>query len=445
MRNKMKTPNAWQLSMQILPMHRHRHQAKRPVWIIVLICLASLFLICGYILPLHSHTACYLFSSRGCKAFTDWIPPLTRREFTDEEVASQVVISEILNMERRSKTPKIAFMFLTPGTLPFEKLWDLFFRGHDGKFTVYVHASQEKPAHQSRHFINSDIRSDKVVWGDVSMIDAERRLLANALRDPDNEQFVLLSDSCVPLHDFDYVYHYLLYTNVSFVDSFIDPGIHGNARYSEHMYPEIEEKHFRKGAQWFTLKRQHALITMADNLYYFKFRDYCRFLYKIAVIIFWQSWGNLCLCKYVDKPGLDGRNCYSDEHYLPTFLSMIDPGGIANWSVTHVDWSEHKWHPKAYRRADVSYELMHNITSIDVSVHVTSEERIEVQERPCLWNGVKRPCYLFARKFYPETLDTMMQIFSNFTNDSASTASDGGLLRSARIGEWKARKEYQGN
>lgn len=26
------------------------------------------------------------------------------------------------------------------------------------------------------------------------MVDAERRLLANALQDPDNEQFVLLSD-----------------------------------------------------------------------------------------------------------------------------------------------------------------------------------------------------------------------------------------------------------
>ncbi|KAL8152329.1 hypothetical protein V2J09_010089 [Rumex salicifolius] len=390
---EMKTTNAWQLGIQqILPMTRHRHHAKRPVWIIVLVCLVSLFLVCGYILPSQTHTACYIFSSRGCRAFTDWIPPMTRRELTDQEVASQVVIDEILNMPpRRTKTPKIAFMFLTPGSLPFEMLWDLFFNGHEGKFSVYVHASQEKRVHQSRYFIDSDIRSEKVVWGDISMVNAERRLLANALRDTDNEHFVLLSDSCVPLHDFDYVYHYLLYTNVSFIDSFIDPGPHGNARYSERMFPEIEERHFRKGAQWFSMKRQHALITMADNLYYSKFRDYCR-------------------------PGLDGRNCYADEHYLPTFINMIDPGGVANWSVTHVDWSEHKWHPKAYRTKDVSYELLHNITSIDVSVHVTSEEQSEVQINPCLWNGVKRPCYLFARKFYPETLHKMMQLFTNYTN-----------------------------
>ena len=34
----------------------------------------------------------------------------------------------------------------------------------------------------------------QVVWGKISMIDAEKRLLANALEDADNQFFVLLSD-----------------------------------------------------------------------------------------------------------------------------------------------------------------------------------------------------------------------------------------------------------
>jgi hypothetical protein len=87
----------------------------------------------------------------------------------------------------------------------------------------------------------------QVVWGKISMIDAEKRLLANALEDADNQVFVLLSDrfgffnmenfllafyeffrhtetsfslchSCVPLHSFDYVFNYLMGTNISFVD-----------------------------------------------------------------------------------------------------------------------------------------------------------------------------------------------------------------------------------
>jgi len=40
---------------------------------------------------------------------------------------------------------------------------------------------------------------------------------------------------------------------------------------------------------------------------------------------------------------------------------MVDPGGIVNWSVTHVDWSEGKWHPKAYRAHDVTFDLLKNI------------------------------------------------------------------------------------
>ncbi|XP_076954290.1 glycosyltransferase BC10-like [Bidens hawaiensis] len=390
----MKLSKAWRLGMkdmqQILPPHRHRGQLKKPTWIIVLVSLVCMFLVVSYIHPPQSSSSCYIFSTSTCQTFSSWLPPLFR-ELSDDEIASSVVIKNLLNMPPiESKNPKIAFMFLSVGSLPFEKLWDMFFKGHEGRFSIYIHASKGKPVHTSRYFVNREIRSGKVEWGTVSMVDAEKRLLANALKDPDNQHFVLLSDSCVPLRDFDYVYNYLMYTNISFIDSFTDPGPHGSGRYSQHMLPEVEKKFFRKGAQWFTMKRQHAVIVMADNLYYTKFREYC-------------------------KPGMDGVNCYADEHYLPTFFHMHDPNGVANWSVTHVDWSERKWHPKSYEKKDISEELLKNITSITESVHVTSEEWKETMIMPCMWNGMNRPCYLFARKFLPETLDTMIELFSNYT------------------------------
>lgn len=43
-------------------------------------------------------------------------------------------------------------------------------------------------------------------------------------------------------------------------------------------------------------------------------------------------------------------------------VQMIDPVGIANWSVTYVDWSERKWHPRSFRAVDVSFELLRNMT-----------------------------------------------------------------------------------
>eukprot|EP00256_Glycine_max_P054101 XP_014620872.1 uncharacterized protein LOC100817202 isoform X3 [Glycine max] len=350
----MKAEKVWRLGsmgdMQILPGSRHRPPMKKPMWIIVLVLFVCVFLICAYIYPPQSSSACYVFSSKGCKGFVDWLPPMPAREYTDEEIASRVVIKDILNSPAIvSKNSKIAFMFLSPGSLPFERLWDKFFQGHEGKFSVYVHASKTKPVHVSRYFVNRDIRSDQVIWGKISMVDAERRLLANALQDTDNQQFVLLSDSCVPLYDFDYIYNYLMYTNISFVDCFKDPGPHGNGRYSDRMLPEVEVKDFRKGAQWFAMKRQHAIIVMADNLYYSKFRSYC-------------------------QPGLEGKNCIADEHYLPTFFQ-----------------------------------------SIDVSVHVTSDEKKEVQSWPCLWNGIQKPCYLFARKFTPETMDSLLRLLANYS------------------------------
>ncbi|CAL9780354.1 unnamed protein product, partial [Musa acuminata subsp. burmannicoides] len=89
-------------------------------------------------------------------------------------------------------------------------------------------------------------------------------------------------------------------------------------------------------------------------------------------------------------PGFDSRNCYADEHYLPTLLNMVDPIGIANWSMTHVDWFEGNY-------------------------LVTSDEKKVVTVKPCSWNGMKRLCYLFARKFYPDALHNLMQLFSNYT------------------------------
>ena len=38
-----------------------------------------------------------------------------------------------------NRVPKVAFMFLTRGPLPFLPLWERFFGGHDDFFTIYVH------------------------------------------------------------------------------------------------------------------------------------------------------------------------------------------------------------------------------------------------------------------------------------------------------------------
>lgn len=72
---------------------------------------------------------------------------------------------------------------------------------------------------RSRFFYGRQLKNSiQVGWGESSMIEAERLLFAAALEDPANQRFVLLSDSCVPLYNFSYIYSYLMASSRSFVD-----------------------------------------------------------------------------------------------------------------------------------------------------------------------------------------------------------------------------------
>ena len=130
---QMKKGGSWkpQLMKDIMVMSksRSRTQLKRQKWIIALACVVSIFLITAYFYPSQSSSTCYLFSSPNCSGMFGKSPPTPTRELTDDETASEVVVKEILKTPPlQSKNPKIVFMFLTPGTLPFEELWENFFQ-----------------------------------------------------------------------------------------------------------------------------------------------------------------------------------------------------------------------------------------------------------------------------------------------------------------------------
>lgn len=51
------------------------------------------------------------------------------RELTDDENIAWAVMNELVKKPPApSKNPKIAFLFMTPGALPFEKLWEKFYQ-----------------------------------------------------------------------------------------------------------------------------------------------------------------------------------------------------------------------------------------------------------------------------------------------------------------------------
>ncbi|KAF5751904.1 hypothetical protein HS088_TW02G00923 [Tripterygium wilfordii] len=205
----------------------------------------------------------------------------------------------------------------------------------------------------------------EVQWGNVNMIEAERRLLANALLDISNQRFVLLSETCIPLFNFSTTYSYLINSTRNFVGSYDMPGPVGRGRYNQHMSPEITIEQWRKGSQWFEMDRDLAIEVVSDKKYFPLFKKHCK------------------------------NNCYADEHYLPTFVSIKFGERNSNRSLTWVDWSHGGPHPAKFIRTQVTKEFL---------------ERMRSGSR-CEYNGNPNTniCFLFARKFLPHALDRLLR------------------------------------
>lgn len=197
------------------------------------------------------------------------------------------------------------------------------------------------------------------------MVDAERRLLANALLDLSNARFVLLSETCIPLFNFTTVYSYLVNSKHSFLSSFDDPKSTGRGRYNKRMWPTVTLSDWRKGSQWFEVHRKLALEIVSDHIYYPSFKEHCR------------------------------PPCYMDEHYLATLVTKICPNVTSNRSITWVDWSRGGSHPATFVRKDVSEAFVNRIKN----------------GFNCTYNGrMSSICFLFARKFHPSTLEPLLKM-----------------------------------
>lgn len=197
------------------------------------------------------------------------------------------------------------------------------------------------------------------------MIDAERRLLANALLDTSNERFVLLSESCIPLFGFKKTYDHLMNSNLSFLSSFDDPRKAGRGRYNHNMWPNINITNWRKGSQWFEVDRGLAILIVSDRKYHQVFEQHCH------------------------------PPCYMDEHYIPTMVNILHPQLASNRSITWVDWSRGGPHPGKFKWGDITDEFLNQI-------RYGSE---------CIYNGnVTSMCFLFARKFLPNALEPLLRV-----------------------------------
>ncbi|KAF9595928.1 hypothetical protein IFM89_006209 [Coptis chinensis] len=306
---------------------------------------------------------------------------------TISSLPSKSSTSSISHLGKTNPSPKIAFLFLTNSDLVFLPLWEKFFTGHENNhnlYNIYIHADPSvkmiKP--QSGVFKDRFITAKKTRRASPTLISAARRLLATALLDdPQNSFFALVSQHCIPLHSFHYVYTSLFSTkpiktestslfsfnSVKKLPSFIEilaeePNLHDRytARGEAVMLPEVTFDQFRVGSQFFVLTRRHALLVIKDRKLWRKFR----------------------------LPCINTESCYPEEHYFPTLLSMEDPKGCTKFTLTRVNWTDSvDGHPHTYKPFEVSAELIYRLRESNSTYS-----------------------YLFARKFSPDCLDPLMDI-----------------------------------
>lgn len=194
---------------------------------------------------------------------------------------------------------KIAFLFLIIDDVNFPEIWEYYFKNNDNKFNIYCHP--KNPQNVKTPWLKKNIIKNltPTKWGYFT--NAIINLLKSALINKDNEKFMIVSESCLPIKSFDKFYSMLKnddiktsYINVSKNDNNI------NIKNSKIEESYLSNINIIKHSGWFCLSRHHVKKLLSNSN-----------IYKFNKII------------------------ASDEN----ILSLIYPSNnIVNFQITYDDW-----------------------------------------------------------------------------------------------------------
>jgi len=211
---------------------------------------------------------------------------------------------------------KIAFLFLTYNDLKQYTLWENYFK-QAKNYNIYVHP--KFPTQVTNPLLIKRIIPNiiETKWGDISLVEATINLLEEALNDSkENNKFILLSDSCIPVSTFDDMYKFVTKND----NSYLTAVSNHKSRYNKLKNKSyISKKEFRKQHQWMMLNRRHAQL-IVDT------RQNTRFFSDMFA---------------------------PDEHYFVNTLKHYNQSFI-NHCITYVDWVDQIYHPRIFKLVDVS-------------------------------------------------------------------------------------------
>jgi hypothetical protein len=227
---------------------------------------------------------------------------------------------------------KLAFLFLVRDKIYYEELWQKFFTWQvlPSEFSIYVHTRSDFSFENTSFFYQKDI-STKVPSTYRLTLMASRELYREALKDPLNAYFLLISEHCIPLHSFRAMQFSLFYTGKSVIDAC-------TSRLESYRYVDYLSLHgvnrsiFRESSQFVALTRKHAEIFALEN-------EYIRIFENVEI---------------------------PNEHYHPTYLALIDLSNETTCSsgFTFTKFSGYSTHPAIYQDNQIVPELFEVISFV---------------------------------------------------------------------------------
>lgn len=145
---------------------------------------------------------------------------------------------------------KIGFCFLIYDEIILEEIWNDFFKNVDRKkYGIYIHYKINK---KLKYFEDKKLKSCiETKYADVTLIHAHNILFKEAYND-NCYKIISLSQSCIPLKSFDYIYKFLTRDCLG----------HFNVMPDVQCFPRCEKlvkyyrvSHIKKSSNWFILNR----------------------------------------------------------------------------------------------------------------------------------------------------------------------------------------------
>ena len=158
----------------------------------------------------------------------------------------------------------IGFLFLIKDGVSCPKQWEYFFRNtNPDKYEIFVHAKHPNQINIPWLRGNTCKYIVPTRWGDISLVKATYCLLEEAYQNTKITHFVLISDSCIPIVNFQTFEHDIKISSKSWIHY-----KHMNNKLNRYQRLDTASSHklpfskFYSQYQWMMLTRRHVKISL---------------------------------------------------------------------------------------------------------------------------------------------------------------------------------------